>query len=271
MVVEEHAADVSEVEQHLAAVEATYAPLIIGDNSRLEGGVKLWDQFTDAVASYRKGGTTFAAVYERINELAIARLLLIDQSLAGCRILYEPEIAADDSRIDFVVSGVECGNHYIEVKTVRPTAEDSEQNWRKYEKRREHHPASVKYIVARGAMGAAIYNNSFSARSKFMEYVRDFEPKLAAANGVQPGRGVLVFCGSGMEWHRSELEDFADFYRTRQHRQDDPFAAMEAEALRSGSKPLQGNIAAFGFLKRHMDDTIGEKWTPDVRGPACFR
>jgi hypothetical protein len=30
-------------------------------------------------------------------------------------------------------------------------------------------------------------------------------------------------------------------------------------------------MAAFGFLKRHMDDTIGEKWTPDVRGPACFR
>ncbi len=65
---------------------------------------------------------------------------------------------------------------------MRPTAEDSEQNWRKYEKRREYHPANVKYIVARDAMGAAIYNNSSSARSNFTEYVRDFEPRLAAAS-----------------------------------------------------------------------------------------
>ena len=120
-------------------------------------------------------------------------------------------------------------------------------------------------------MGAAIYGNSFSARSKFMEYVRDFEPRLAEANIVQPGRGVLVFCGTGMEWHRSELEDFADFYHVGKHRQDDPFAAMEADALGDGSKPpLQRNIAAIGFLKRHMGTTTGEDWTADLRGPACF-
>ncbi len=261
-----------EIEEHIAAVEAAYAPLITGENSRLEGGAKLWGQFTDAVASYRKRcGTAFAAIYERIDELAIARILLGDSSLVSCRILYEPKITADDRRIDFVVPDAEGSSLYIEVKTVRPTAKDTEQNWHKYEERREHHTANVKYIVEQEWMGAAIYGNSFSARSKFMEYVRDFEPRLANANMVQPGRGLLVFCGTGMEWHRSELEDFADFYRTGKHREDDPFAAMKAEALRDGEKALQRNVAAFGFLNRPMVSTTGEEWAADLRGPMRFR
>ncbi len=261
-----------EIEEHIAAVEAAYAPLITGENSQLDGGAKLWGQFTDAVASYRKrGGTTFAAVYERINELAIARILLEDSSLMSCRILYEPKITADDRRIDFVVPDADASILYIEVRTVRPTAKDTEQNWHKYEERLERHTANVKYVVEQEWMGAAIYGNSFSARSKFMEYVCDFEPRLANANMVQPGRGLLVFCGTGMEWDRSKLEDFADFYRTGKHRQDDPFAAMEAEALRDCGKPLQRNVAAFGFLKRRMVSTTGQEWTANVRGPTRFR
>jgi hypothetical protein len=74
-----------------------------------------------------------------------------------------------------------------------------------------------------------------------------------------------------MEWHRSELEDFADFCRTGKHRQDDAFAAMEAEALRDCSKLLQRNVAAIDFLKRPMDSTTGEEWIADLHCPACFR
>jgi hypothetical protein len=259
-----------EIEQHLAAVEVTYRPLITAGNSRLEGGAKLWAQFADAVASYRTDSTTFAAVYERINELAIAHVILADSSLVGRRILHEPQVAPDGRVIDFVVlGGVESGSLYIEVKTVRPTAEDSTQNWLKYEKRREFHTPDVKYIVNPNWRGAAIYTDSFSARSKFMEYVRDFEPRLANTSIVQPGRGLLVFCGTGMEWHRSELEDVADFYRTGKHRQDDPFAAMETESLRQG-EPLLRNIAAIGFMKRPMDSTVAEECIADVRGPTRF-
>ena len=260
-----------EAGQHIAAVEVTYGPLVL-NNPRLDGGIRLWRQFTDAVASYRQpGGAGFAPVYERINELAVARRLLIDESLVDFQILYEPLIAANDRRIDFVVPGVEGGNLYIEVKTVHHTAEDSDANWRKYEKRREHHTPNVYYVVEQEWMGAAIYGNSFSARSKFMEYVRDFEARLDDANQVTPGRGLLVFCGTGMQWHRSELEDFADFYRTGKHRQDDPFAAMEAEALRHTGTALRRNIAAFGFMKRHMESTVDQDWVTDVRGPSRFQ
>jgi hypothetical protein len=103
-----------------------------------------------------------------------------------------------------------------------------------------------------------------------MEYTREFEGRLADATGVQPGRGVLAFCGTGMEWHRSELEDFADFYRNGRHRADDPFAAMEAAHLQSVGEPLQRNIEAFCFLKRPMDSTTCKKWIADLRGPTRF-
>lgn len=260
-----------EAEQHITAVEATYGPLVL-NNPRLDGGIRLWRQFTGAVASYRQpGGAGFAPVYERINELAVARRLLIDESLVDFQILYEPPIAANNRRIDFVVPDVGGSNLYIEVKTVHPTAEDSDANWHKYQKRREHHTPNVHYVVEHEWMGAAIYGNSFSARSKFMEYVRDFEPRLDDAKQVTPGRGLLVFCGTGMQWHRSELEDFADFYRTGKHRQDDPFAAMEAEALRQTGTALRRNIAAFGFMKRPTDSTVDQDWVTDVRGPSRFQ
>lgn len=261
----------TEVKQHIAAVNAYYAPIIMGTNSRLDGGTKLWRQFTDSVASYTSGKVGFGTVYERINEMAIADILLADQSLQACWIRYEPPITADGRRIDFVVPNAGGSTLYIEVKTVRPTQGDTEQNWQRYEKRRQLHTANTHYIVEREYLGAEIYAGSFSSRSKFMEYTRDFEPRLADASRVQPRRGVLAFCGTEIEWDRSELEDFADFYRNGRHRQDDPFAAMEAASLRTVDEPLRRNIAAFCFLKRPMDSTAGKKWITNVRGPALFQ
>jgi hypothetical protein len=45
-------------------------------------------------------------------------------------------------------------------------------------------------------------------------------------------------------WHRTHLEDFADFCRTGKHREHDVFADMEAADLRSG---LETAVAARGF------------------------
>jgi hypothetical protein len=260
------------IERHITAVAAAYRPLIIPDGSRLERGSKLWGQFTDAIAAYRRQGKDrLPALIERVNEMAVARILINDPTFAPGKILYEPRIAVDDRRIDFVVREAEGGSLYIEVKTVRPTANDSEDNWEKYETRKERHTEHVTYHVEKRWMGTTIYGNSFSARSKFMEYTLDFETRLAEADKVQPGRGMLVFCGGGLEWHLSELKDFADFYLTGRHRLDDPFAKMEADHLRKGNIELKRNIAAFGFMKRPMNCITEEEWIPDVRGPILFR
>jgi len=261
-----------EIEQHISAVEAFYGPLIADSESRLEGGTKLWAQFTDAVATYRKRGkAAFTAVIERVNELAVSRIILNDPSLATFKVFYEPHIAADNRRIDFVVAEAVGGSFYIEVKTVWPAAGDTEEKWQKYQARKELHTENVTYLVGKSYLGAKIYGNSFAARSKFMQYTRDFEERLADADKVQTGRGLLVFCGSGMEWHISELEDFADFYLTGNHRQDDPFAKMERESLTKGGIELKRNIGAFGFVKRPMDCITQEKWIANVRGSRAFR
>jgi hypothetical protein len=255
----------SEVEAHIAAVEALYRPLLTGGTPRLHGGAKLWAQFKQAANSCDvEKPRTVAALIERVNELVVARLILNDPALKG-ELRYEPGILPDDRRIDFVIHDA-AENTYIEVKTVNPRADDSDENWQKYLDRREHHPESVHYIVDKGWLGAALYGNSVSARAHFLEYACHFEARLAAAKAVRSGPGVLIFCGTGFAWHRSELEDFADFYLTGRHRSDDPFGAMERHAIQTKKIELLRNISAFGFVKRDMAKTAAERFVMPVRG-----
>jgi hypothetical protein len=57
-----------------------------------------------------------------------------------------------------------------------------------------------------------------------MRYALQFEERLEAVQISSPGAGCLIFSGNGVDWNPSELEDFADFYLTRKHRPNDPFA-----------------------------------------------
>lgn len=252
-----------EAEQHIAAIEAFYRPIILG--ARLGGGAKLWRQFEEARDAYRSGATDFLSVYERINEMAAAHVLLSNRSLSGATIAYETPIAADGSLIDFTVSWPEGRTLYVEVKTVHPRTEDPEASWANYEKRSAHHPERVAYIVHKEWLGGKLYGDSFSARGAFMTYARQFEERLAAANAVRPGEGVLLVCGTGFEWHRSELEDFADFYRLGVHREDDPFAKMEAHALAEGAIELRRNVGEIAYLKRPID-RVEPEWFSKVQG-----
>jgi hypothetical protein len=256
-----------EVEEHLAEVETFYLPLILG-GSRLTGTAKLWGQYEDARDAYRRGATDFLSVYERINEMASAHVLLADATLTDATIAYETPIAADGSLIDFTVSWSDGRTLYVEVKTVHPRTKDTEVSWVNFERRSAHHPVQGDYIVHKKWLGGQLYGDAFSARSSFLDYSRQFEERLAAANAVRPGEGVLLVCGTGFRWHRDELEDFADFYRLGVHREDDPFATMEAHTLNRGLIELKRNIRDFGYIKRPMDHVAPEESFPRVEGPA---
>ncbi len=168
------------LEIHIAAVEALYKPLVTGQSSRITGVAKLWAQFEGvAKASRVENPVTVAALIERVNELAVAQLILDDPALEG-ELHYEPDILADGKRIDFVVRG-RTENTYIEVKTVNPRADDSDASWQKHLDRREHQRDTVHYIVDKGWLGAELYGNSFSARAHFFDYARQFEARLAPA------------------------------------------------------------------------------------------
>jgi hypothetical protein len=252
------------LDHFIAAVEAHYEPLITSVSSRLHGGATLWAQFEAARDAYDHAKpATFAALAERVNEMAVAELILADPALEG-ELHYEPDILPDGRRIDFVIIGT-TENTYIEVKTVNPRTADSDANWRKQLDRRKHHPDNVHVVVIKEGLGASIYGSSFSARSRFLDYSREFEVRLAAAKTVRSGNGLLIFCGTGFAWDQSELEDFADFYFTGVHRPDDPFGPMERHEIERAKIDLLRNITAFGFVKRGTDKIEAEKSVLPVR------
>lgn len=257
----------AEVEEHLAEVETFYRPVLF-DGSRLTGAAKLWRQYEDARDTYRRGATDFLSVYERINEMAAAQVLLADTTLTDATIAYETPIAADGSLIDFTASWSGGRTLYVEVKTVHPRTQDTKASWDNFVKRSAHHPEQVTYAVHKDWLGGQLYGDAFSARASFLKYSRQFEERLAAATAVRPGEGVLLVCGTGFRWHRDELEDFADFYRLGVHREDDPFAKMEAHNLVQGSIELMRNIRDFGYIKRAMDHVAPQESVPRVQGPV---
>jgi hypothetical protein len=189
-------------------------------------------------------------ITEKVNEMAVAKVLLEDEGITW-PITYEPDLLPDGRKIDFVVDRG-ADNLYIEVKTVRPRTADTEAAWQKFIARREHHPDNVHFIVNKEWMGGAIYGNVFASRSHFLDYTMDFETPLAAAQAIKPGHGVLIFCGTGFAWHKSNLEDFADFYLTGTHRGDDAFALMEQHHIKQEKIKLLRNIGHFAFLRRQI-------------------
>jgi ribosomal protein L30 len=170
-------------------VEAVRAEYYEPITTRIVRGDVLWAQFEEAVASCRadpKGDDR--QITERVNELAVAKVLLDDETITG-PITYEPDFLPDGRKIDFVVDRG-SDNLYVEVKTVRPRTADTDEAWQKFIARRKHHPDNVNFIVEKEWMGGAIYGNVFASRAHFLDYTRDFETRLAAAKAIKPGPGV---------------------------------------------------------------------------------
>ena len=195
----------------------------------------------------------------------MANVLLDDKTITG-PITYEPDFLPDGRKIDFVVDRGD-DNLYVEVKTVRPRTADTDEAWQKFIQRKKHHPKNVNFIVDKEWMGGAIYGNVFASRAHFLDYTREFETRLAAAKAIKPGPGVLVFCGTGFAWHKSNLEDFADFYLTGVHRDDDPFALMEQHDIKEKKIEFLRNIDHFACLRRHIEMPQREEFHFPVRGP----
>ena len=253
----------TELDYFVEAVRAEYHEPI---TTRIIRGDVLWAQFEEAVASCRADSKRDdRQITERVNELAVAKVLLDDETITG-PITYEPDFLPDGRKIDFVLDRG-SDNLYVEVKTVRPRTVDSEEAWQKFVARRRHHPDNVNFIVEKEWMGGAIYGNVFASRAHFLDYTREFEMRLAATKAIKPGPGVLVFCGTGFAWHQSNLEDFADYYLTGTHRGDDAFALMEQHAIKEKKIKLIRNIDHFAYLRRHTEKPQKEEFHFPIRGP----
>jgi hypothetical protein len=174
----------TELDYFVEAVRAEYYEPM---TTRILRGDVLWAQFEEAVASSRADPTRDdRQITEKVNELAVAKVLLDDETTTG-PIIYESDFLPDGRKIDFVVDRGE-DHLYVEVKTVRPRTADTEEAWQKFIARRQHQPDNVNFIAEKEWMGGAIYGNVFASRAHFLDYARDFETRLAAAKAIKPGR-----------------------------------------------------------------------------------
>lgn len=248
-------------------VRQIYHGPVTGQGSRIERGQVLWAQLEQILAYARANGDGLYSrpLAEKMNELAVAKVLLDDRHLAG-PIRYEPDILPSGRRIDFVAIR-EVDWLYVEVKTIHPTAVDSQATWSRFLELRRHHPANVRIMLEQDGMGGQIYANLVASRSKFLNYAIDFESRLQEAKGIVGGLGALVFCGTGFPWQLDALEDFADFYRLGNHRQDDVFAIMETHSMAQQGQVLLGNIDHISYLKRAVERPLLTEFKFSVRGP----
>ncbi len=245
-------------------VRQVYRDAIAGQGSRVLGGTNLWSQF-EAIVGACQAGANCRQLTEKVNEIAVAKILLDDPHLTGL-LQYEPDILPSNRRIDFVATRAN-DYLYVEVKTVHPRTEDSLTAWNRFVDLRQHHPVNVEFILEKEAMGGAIYGNTFASRSKFLEYTLDFESRLQEAKSFQGGPGVLVFCGTGFAWRLSDLEDFADFYRLGNHRADDPFSIMEEHYMCENQIVLLRNIDCVAYFRRPIEMPLPTEFKASVRGP----
>jgi hypothetical protein len=248
-------------------VRDEYREIIVGDGSRIVRGQVLWDQFEVAVANcLADPKRDHRQLTEKINELAVAALLVADTALAERSIEYEPAMLADGRKIDFVVDRG-ADNLYVEVKTVSPRTIDSDEAWNDFLRRKKFHPSTLDYMVTREGMGGMIHGNEFASRAHFLDYTRAFEERLAAAKAIKPGPGVLVFCGTAFPWRKSNLEDFADLYRTGTSRADDPFGKMQQHDIKEKNIKLLRNVDHFAFLQRPIESAQKQEFYFPIRGP----
>jgi hypothetical protein len=253
--------------QLIEDARSTYEDVVAGKDSRITRGAVLWDLFEGAaqacVADAKSGERQLA---ERINELSVAKFLAEDKGLQSS-ITYEPELLPDGRKIDFVADRGR-DNAYIEVKTVHPDIADTEAAWENYLKRRKLHPQNADFVVKKDWMGGKLYGNTFASRSHFLEYTLDFETRLAAAKKDKVGSGPLGVLRKRVRWHRSNLEDFADFYHAGKHRQDDPFALMEQHHIETEKLQILRNVDNFGCIRRRWEQAAITEFIWPVRGPS---
>lgn len=109
----------NDTESLITEVREVYENSITGSSSRIDGGDRLWNQLEAAVKAVESGHVNGERqLRERINEVAMAKHLLDDETIDGS-IAYEPDILPSGRRIDFVLERNDDAV-FVEVKSVYP-------------------------------------------------------------------------------------------------------------------------------------------------------
>jgi hypothetical protein len=233
-------------EPWIAEVERRVFPILRAD-VRFKDAEQLIGRFADDVQRWRAGGQVRALV-EDANELAAAAAILnLDTSDVAIR--YEPRLANTPRTIDFLLQWPDGTRSWVDVKTIAPTWSDDEASWTRFERVAAAFPDNSRLIVSREWAGAAISGQEIKARWSFIQRAVEAERKVALLHEDERGPVRLLLCSNGA-FHKSSLEDFADFYMSGRFRDDDWARNAVARYMQEEGIAFARSLAGFCFLER---------------------
>jgi hypothetical protein len=248
-------------------IEGEICAKILKEKGRFPSVDKLVNRFRESSTELLKEGPRrrFRKFQENHNELCVAFYILRNEE--GCsKLEYEPSFSTCPKRIDFRATFAQ-GVTFFDVKTINPISQD---DWSKYEDAiaRGLFPQRVKVHLEENWLGGEIWHDMTAARSKMLEYAIEVEEKISSCIAdIVSASVVLAFCGDEFKWHKDDLEDFVDFYRTGRYRYDDAFSKMEAHHISEKSIFLTRRISRFAYFGRPNFEITPRTVSWDVRGP----
>jgi hypothetical protein len=252
-----------EKEEWIGKVNAELLPKLLAD-IRFKNGVKLTNRFQHEVDIWKRTGI-FKQVIEIGNELAAAECLIC-RLHSDDRLIYEQPIIGTKKLIDYLTIKGSGQHEWVEVKTVAPEWVNDEAGWLRYMKIAKDF-TNAKLIVVREYEGAAIAGQAFKTRWSFIQQTSEGEARAALIPDAMKGPVWLLFCSTGFDWHRDELEDFADFYRTGKPRGDDPMSNATERYMRDEGLSFNRLLAGFHYLGRKKKEVSAHCFTMNVTGP----
>jgi hypothetical protein len=114
--------------------------------------------------------------------------------------------------------------------------------------------------------GAAIAGEEIKSRWSFVRRTEEVEQKVGLLADNERGPVRLLFCSNGA-FRQDGLEDFADFYRAGEFREDDWARNAIARFMSDSGVTFSRSLAGFCFLERPHGEVFATKLAIDVRGP----
>jgi len=253
-------------EDWVAEIFARLVPRLRND-LRFSSSGNFVARFERSVERWRAGGE-IRQLINNANELAAASALL-SVLKADDTLSYEPRLIATPKTIDFLVLGSDGSRGWIDMKTVTPEWIDDDAAWRRFVEIAKDFPSNAQLVVNRDFSGAAIAGQMLKARWSFVQRTIEVEAKAALLTKQEQGKIWLLFCSAG-GWPQSELEDFADFYRTGKFREDDWAQNAVARYMAEGGMSFTRALSGFCYLDRRHDEVEVRSFRLDLRGPAIF-
>lgn len=196
------------IRSYAAEVTAVFGKEFKDNRSRFKGSEKLLARFADAVASMLSNSRhLIARVDEAHNELCVGSQLLANRVPRFVSLEYEPALPRSAKSIDFRARTDDGQIFYVDVKTIRPRAND---RWDQFEKAREGDwfPENVRLTLSEHGLGGELWHNMFAARSRMLEYALQLEAKIGncALGETKENFFILVFGGEGFTGAKMNLK-----------------------------------------------------------------